>query len=119
MRFLQLIEERYLEHWLLERYAAALHVSPERLNRLCRAEANVSAFALVQERLLREACRRVVYLVAPVAQLAFELGFADPAYFCRFFKRRTGRTPSQYRREHAHPLAAGHAAVDAASAEPQ
>ncbi|HEX7418124.1 MAG TPA: hypothetical protein VF315_08730, partial [Steroidobacteraceae bacterium] len=74
VRFLQLIEERYLEHWPLERYAAALHVSPERLNRLCRAEANVSAFALVQERLLREACRRVVYLVAPVAQLAFELG---------------------------------------------
>ena len=45
----------------------------------------------------REACRRLVYVAAPVSKLAFELGFEDPAYFCRFFKRRTGASPSQYR----------------------
>ena len=33
----------------------------------------------------------------PVSQLAFELGFDDPAYFCRFFKRQTGLSPRAYR----------------------
>jgi AraC family transcriptional activator of pobA len=35
-----------------------------------------------------------------VTQLAYELGFADPGYFCRFFKRRTGQTPNGYRAKH-------------------
>jgi AraC family transcriptional activator of pobA len=34
----------------------------------------------------------------PIAQLALDLGFEDPAYFCRFFKRRTGQSPRDYRR---------------------
>jgi len=46
---------------------------------------------------LREACRRLIYIAAPVSTLAFELGFDDPAYFCRFFKRHTGLSPRDYR----------------------
>jgi AraC family transcriptional activator of pobA len=34
-----------------------------------------------------------------VSRLAFELGFEDPAYFCRFFKRQTGLSPTDYRRQ--------------------
>jgi AraC family transcriptional activator of pobA len=73
-RFLALVEAHYLEH------------------------SGKSALQLVHERVLREACRRLTYLVAPVSNLAFELGFDDPAYFCRFFKRRTGLSPREYRR---------------------
>ena len=56
-----------------------------------------SALAFVHERVLREACRRLIYIAAPVSTLAFELGFEDPAYFCRFFKRHTGLSPREYR----------------------
>jgi AraC family transcriptional activator of pobA len=60
----------------------------------------MSAFELIQDRLVREACRRLIYVAVPVTQLAYELGFVDPGYFCRFFKRRTGKTPNEYRRNH-------------------
>jgi len=96
-RFLLLVEAHCLEHWPLERYASRLGLSTQRLNRLVRAESGRSALELVHERLTREACRRLVYVAAPAASLALELGFADPAYFTRFFKRRTGLTPQRWR----------------------
>lgn len=100
-RFVVLLEAHYLEHWPLSRYAARLGLTPERLNRLARAEAGCNALALVHARLAREACRRIVYIAAPISRLAAELGFDDPAYFCRFFKRHTGLSPRAYREAHA------------------
>lgn len=96
-RFLLLVEQHFLEHWLLEQYASRLGLSTPRLNRLARAESGRSALELVHERLTREACRRLVYIAAPVANVAEELGFADPAYFSRFFKRRIGMNPHRWR----------------------
>jgi AraC family transcriptional regulator, transcriptional activator of pobA len=103
--FRSLIEQHYLDHWPLARYAQSLNLSVERLNRLCRQHAELSAFELIQDRLVREACRRLIYVAVPVTQLAYELGFADPGYFCRFFKRRTKKTPNQYRQSHHVPAA--------------
>jgi len=99
--FRTLIERHYLDHWPLNKYAQALNLSVERLNRLCKQVAGVSAFELIQDRLVREACRRLIYVAVPVTQLAYELGFADPGYFCRFFKRRTSCTPNEYRNKHS------------------
>ncbi len=97
-RFTVLVEEHHRDHWPVALYASALGLSVERLNRLTRAETGQAALELVHDRLTREACRRLTYIAAPIATLAFELGFEDPGYFCRFFKRRTGRSPRDYRR---------------------
>lgn len=99
-RYRLLVESHFMDHWEVSRYAGTLGLTAERLNRICRQQAGVSAFEIVQDRLLREACRRLIYIVVPVSQLAYELGFADPGYFCRFFKRRTGISPNQYRKQH-------------------
>jgi AraC family transcriptional activator of pobA len=97
-RFMVLVETRHREHWGIARYASELGLSPERLNRLTRAETGKAALELVHARLAREACRRLTYVAAPISKLSFELGFQDPAYFCRFFKRRIGQSPRDYRR---------------------
>lgn len=99
IRFRALVERHYLEHWSLADYAKALNVTPSKLNRVSKALAGRTAFELAQERLLLEARRRLVYIAAPVQLLAYELGFEDPAYFNRFFKKRTGVTPARFRRE--------------------
>lgn len=96
-RFLSLVEAHHLEHWPVQRYAERLGTSTDRLNRVTRAHAGKSALQLIHDRVLREACRRLVYLAAPVNRLGFELGFDDPAYFCRFFKRGMGLSPRTYR----------------------
>ena len=96
-RWLVLVEAHYRAHWPVTRYAQKLGLSTERLNRLLRAETGRNAQTLLHERLLREACRRLVHVAAPVSRIGFELGFEDPAYFCRFFSRHTGCSPSRYR----------------------
>ena len=100
-RFALLVEAHFLEHWPVARYASQLGLSVPRLNRIAQAAAGRNALDVLHERLTREACRRLLYIAAPVAKLAQELGFDDPAYFGRFFKRRTGMSPQQFRQQHS------------------
>jgi AraC family transcriptional activator of pobA len=106
-RWVALLESHYREHWPVSRYAEQLGLSTERLNRMVRNETGQNAQSLIHTRLAREACRRLVHVAAPVSRLAFDLGFRDPAYFCRFFKRHTGLGPREYRTRTLERLASG------------
>ncbi|MBA5687073.1 helix-turn-helix domain-containing protein [Rugamonas apoptosis] len=97
-RFRDEVERRFKEQWQLAQYADALRVTPTRLNRLCLKLAGKSAFDLTQDRLMLEACRKLTYLPASIASIAYELGFQDPAYFSRLFKKRMGLSPKEFRR---------------------
>jgi AraC family transcriptional regulator, transcriptional activator of pobA len=99
-RFRQLIESQYLRHWPIRRYARHLALSETSLNRLCRRLAGSSAFHLVQQRLALEARRRLVFAPGSVSGIAAELGFKDPAYFSRFFRRHCGSGPAEFRLRH-------------------
>jgi len=96
-RWVVLVEAHHRQHWPVSRYAQRLGLSAERLNRMVRAETGLSAQAVLHQRLVREACRHLLHVAVPVSRLAFELGFEDPAYFCRFFKRHTGLSPRAFR----------------------
>jgi AraC family transcriptional activator of pobA len=100
-RFRLLIEAHYLKHWPVARYARQLAVSESSLNRLCQDLTGGTAFDVVQQRVLLEARRRLMYVPDSVAMIAEALGFKDPAYFCRFFRRHAGLSPSAFRRRRA------------------
>lgn len=97
-QFRQLVEDHFREHWPATRYAEALAVTPSRLNRLCKSFSNKAAMELVQDRLALEAQRHLIYTSATVDMIALELGFKDSAYFSRFFRRRMGMAPGQFRK---------------------
>jgi AraC family transcriptional activator of pobA len=98
-----LVETHYQKHWPVKRYARQLALSESSLNRICRNLTGGTAFDIVQQRLALEARRRLVYVAGSVAAIAAELGFKDTAYFCRFFRRHTGVSPSEFRR-HQEPV---------------
>jgi AraC family transcriptional regulator, transcriptional activator of pobA len=98
LRFRALAEAHYHEQWSVARYARQLGLTTGRLNRLCREQSGLTASRVLQQRLALEARRRLIYVDAPIARLAAELGFQDAAYFCRFFKRHTGASPRAFRR---------------------
>ena len=97
-QFRQLLEAHYREQWGAQTYAKALHTSVSSLNRLCQEKAGSSAKGLIQERILLEAKRRLIYTQESLERVAESLGFKDPAYFSRFFKNLAGVAPSDYRK---------------------
>lgn len=100
--FQHLLEQHYAENWKVEDYARTLNLPPARLNRLCRSLLNSSTKQLLQQRLLLEARRKLIYTRINIEQIAFDLGFNDPAYFSRLFRLHQGCSPREYRSQHEH-----------------
>jgi AraC family transcriptional activator of pobA len=96
-RFVELIELHFLEHWQVRDYAEALSISTTHLSRLTRATTGHSALRLIEARLMREARRNLAYTNLSVSTIAYSLGYTDPAYFTRAFKRDSGLSPRAFR----------------------
>ncbi|MBR1266048.1 helix-turn-helix domain-containing protein [Bradyrhizobium sp. AUGA SZCCT0222] len=96
--FLQMVELHYRDGWQVARYAAALGVTEDKLHAHCKREKGVSPRAVVHLRLIEEACTRLQQLDLPVEQIGYGLGFRDPGYFSRFFRKHQGVSPGAYRR---------------------
>jgi AraC family transcriptional activator of pobA len=92
-----LIDMHLTEHRPLAFYAERLGISPTHLNRLSRLHYGESVQALVDRKLASAARRELVFSPFPAKAIAFSLGFSDPAYFNRFFRKKTGMTPGRYR----------------------
>lgn len=95
--FIRLLELQFREHLPIERYAASLGISAAHLNALCRRLGGQSALQMINQRLLLEAKRCLVYTTMTINQVSDSLGFSEPAYFSRFFKRGTGQSPKRFR----------------------
>ncbi len=96
-RFRARVDECFHEHLSLDDYAGPLGISAGQLSRLCREVLGVSALDVIHARVVHEAERELVYSILSVKQIAALLGYADEAYFGRFFKKQTGHTPTEFR----------------------
>ncbi len=111
-RFSALMEARFREHWTLSRYAADLSIGEQRLNEVCRRMTGKPPKRLINDRLMQEARRLLLYTGQAVGQVGYELGFDDPAYFGRFFLRQAGESPGGYRARMAGALERRAAGLD-------
>ena len=100
-----LVGAHYRQHRPVAFYAERLGITPTHLNRVARAETGLSVQGLLVQRLIEAAHRDLVFSSSPVNKIAYSLGFADPAYFNRFFRRAVGTTPGTYRETERERLA--------------
>jgi AraC family transcriptional regulator, transcriptional activator of pobA len=96
-RFRKLIEEHYRENLPLQEYASMMAISLVQLRAACASAAERSPTKMIHARIIAEAKRNLIFGDMSVEQIAFWLGFADAAYFTRFFRREVGQAPSQFR----------------------
>ncbi|QFU16976.1 helix-turn-helix domain-containing protein [Microvirga thermotolerans] len=97
MRFRRLVDEEFRSHKPVEAYARRLGLTASHLNRLCREHLGETALDVIHGRLALEARRYLTFTSLSAKEVALALAFEDPAYFTRFFKRRTGLTPTGFR----------------------
>lgn len=95
--FKAIVEKHYGEWHQVKNYAEELNVTPNYLNEVIKSAINVSAKDFIQNRLILEAKRMVIFTGKSGKQIGFELGFDDPSHFSKFFKSNTGQSLQDFR----------------------
>ncbi len=96
--FQHLVGQQFATHHRLNDYANQLGVSTGYLNSQVKTVTGRSAAEHIRQRILVEAMRLLTHTEMSAAEIAWQIGFKDNAYFGRFFKRETGQTPLTFRR---------------------
>ena len=88
----------YEKHSVAE-YAVMLNVSPNHLNKCVKAATGKSAQELLSEMMILEAKVLLKQSSLSVNEIAWKIGKEDASDFIRFFKTKTGITPTEYRKK--------------------
>jgi len=96
-KFNFLVDLHYKTKRKVSDYAEMLYKSPKTLSNLFSIYNQKSPQQIILERIALEAKRLINFTDKQNQEIAFELGFNDPAHFSRFFKKMTQMTPSEYR----------------------
>lgn len=95
--FKQLVEEHYTQGLSVNAYANLMNVSSKTLTTITKTIGGQSPLQLVAERIVLEAKRLLKFTTLRVSEIAFRLGFDDPSYFIKYFRRQIGHSPGDYR----------------------
>lgn len=96
-RLREMIEDRFRETRKIGDYADTLNMTSDRLNEHCKRITGVTVSHLIRQRLITEAKRQLMFTDRSASEIAYDLNFADPSHFSRFFRRHTDMTPQEFR----------------------
>lgn len=99
IKFLQLLDENYRQPLSVSFYAEKLFMSNRNLNLICHRILQKSVSEIILTRKLIEAKNLLMTTKKSIAEIGFELGYSEKAYFSNVFKKKTGQTPSDFRKE--------------------
>jgi len=97
--FLELLDQTWKTSPRPKDLAEMLRITPDHLSATLREIAGANTSDLISERIILEAKRLLAHSRLGIAEVAYSTGFEDPSYFARFFKRKTGATPKEFRKE--------------------
>ncbi|HRI26073.1 MAG TPA: AraC family transcriptional regulator, partial [Ferruginibacter sp.] len=94
---LRLLETNISSKKNVSDYTALLNLSAYQLNSITKASVGKTVSELINEQIILEAKRYLLATSNQVKDIADQLGYEDPSYFIRFFKKQTGSSPEAFR----------------------
>lgn len=95
------LEIHFREKHNVADYAELLHIAPKTLTHKFKSLHLESPNQLIINRILLEAKRLLFYTDKPVKEIAYDLGYEDPAYFNRLFTNKVGSTPANFKKNYS------------------
>lgn len=95
-----LIEQHLAQQKLASDYARMMHMSPYQVNALTMSLTGKTCSEIINECIITEAKRHLLATTEQVKEIAYCLGYEDPSYFIRYFKKHTGVSPEVFRRDY-------------------
>lgn len=103
-KFKQLVFKHYKSQKSVDFYASELGLSNNYLNRCVKSQFNKSCKQLIQETSILQSQVLMFESSLDISEIAFKVGFEDPSYFSRVFKKVTGQTPMHFQKQIKHDL---------------
>jgi AraC family transcriptional regulator, transcriptional activator of pobA len=94
----RLLETNIVSIKNVAQYADMLTLSPYQLNAITKASVGKTVSDLIDEQIILEAKRYLLATPNQIKEIAGHLGYEDPSYFIRFFKKHTGLSPDAFRK---------------------
>ena len=98
--FSLLVEQNFKTMHSVTDYANRLGLSPKSITKHFQKLGAKTPSDFIKSRILLEAKRQLIYTDKTVKEIAFDLGFNDPAYFTRFFTKAISKSPLQFKKEY-------------------
>ena len=95
------LEIHFREKHNVADYADLLHIAPKTLTHKFKSLHLDSPNQFIINRILLEAKRLLFYTDKPVKEIAYDLGYEDPAYFNRLFTNKIGSTPTNFKKNYS------------------
>ena len=96
-----LVETHFREFHQVQDYANFLFKSPKTLSNLFPKYGDKTPLMIINERIMLEAKRLLLYSDKSTSQIASELGYNDASNFSKFFKKHQGMSPNAFRKKKA------------------
>lgn len=96
-KFKNLVNNLFISYKQVSDYAEKLFVSSNTLNKIVKDLTGKTAKEIINDRVILESKKMLLYTSSDISQIAFNIGFDEPTHFIRFFKAHTLQTPKEYR----------------------
>lgn len=97
--FLKILEENYQRPLGVDFYAEKLFMSTRNLNLICKGILHQTVSEIIETRKLIEAKNQLTHSDKNISEIGFDLGYNEKSYFTNVFKKRTGQSPSEFRKK--------------------
>ena len=96
--FNYLVESHFKDKHKVSDYAYLLNKSPKTISNLFKKHCEKTALSFINERILIEARRLLMFSDKTAVEIAYELGYNEPGHFSKFFKNQLGFSPIEFRK---------------------